>query len=62
MGVGVRGKGLYHDGRGSDCRRLCWREAREFVSWERRWRVCSRVLMSVGVRVVMNVVVYVGCG
>jgi len=58
----VRGKGLYHDGRGSDCRRLCWREAREFVSWERRWRVCSRVLMSVGVRVVMNVVVYVGCG
>lgn len=34
------------------------------MSWERRWRVCSRVLMSVGVRVVMIVVVvlYVGCG
>lgn len=55
---GGSGKG-YHGGRGSDWRMLCWREAREVVSWARRWRVCSRVFRSVGVRVV---IVGIVCG
>lgn len=36
----------YHGGRGSMVWICCCREAREFVSWARRWRVCSSVLMS----------------
>ena len=42
----------YHGGKGSELRTWCWREASEVVSWERRWRVCSRVLMSAGESVV----------
>ena len=50
----VRGGGeLYHGGSGSEARICCWREAREFVSWERRWRVWSRALRSCAERAAM---------
>ena len=39
-----------YGGSGLLVRRLCWREARALVSWERRWRVWSRSLMSCVVR------------
>jgi len=43
----------YGGGRGSEVRIEDWREARAEVSWARRWRVWSRVLRSVGERVVI---------
>ena len=44
--VGSRELPAYHGGRGSMVWICCCKEAREFVSWARRWRVCSSILMS----------------
>lgn len=43
------GRNIYHGGRAPDLSRFS-SEAREWVSWERRWRVCSKALMFSGVR------------
>lgn len=52
LGFGGEGKGnwTYHGGSGFEFSICCWREAREFVRRERRWRVCSRTFISWGVR------------
>lgn len=43
----------HHEGNGSDWFRLVIREPSEWVSWTRRWRDCSRVLIWSGDGVVI---------
>ena len=54
-GLGRRGKKgtrrqTYGGGKGSECVREFWRVDKVLVSWDRRWRVCSRVLSSLSER------------
>ena len=46
----------YGGGKGSDCKRDAWREARVEVNWERRRLVCSRVRKSASERGVLRAV------
>ena len=43
----------YGGGKGSEVTRADWSVARVVLSWERRWRVCSRVLRSFSERGVL---------